>query len=48
MKKIYPAVCGKVEIFQKNVTLRPILHGFCLIGYKSIMVDQFSNDVPQY
>ena len=27
---------SKVDIFEENVILRHILHGFCLIGYKSI------------
>ena len=36
MKKIYQVVFSKVEIFEKNVILRPIFHGLCLTEYISI------------
>ena len=31
MKKIYLVVFSKVEIFKKDMILRPIFHGLCFI-----------------
>ena len=36
-KKSDQQLFSKVEIFKKNVIVRPIFHGLCLIGYKSII-----------
>ena len=36
MKKIYLVGFSKVEIFKKNLNLRPIFHDLCWIGYRSI------------
>ena len=41
MKKSIWQLFSKVEIFKKNLILRPIFRGLCLIGNKSIKVDDY-------